>query len=63
MFDTGFINKHFKPELLSKYDEKEEEIASLFAAKLFLSLKPKLKSENQASENTSQWKRNRTNES
>ena len=31
-FDTGFIPKYFKPEMLNKSNTKEEEIASIFGA-------------------------------
>jgi len=61
-FDTGFVNNHFKPEFLNKSNEKEEEIAALFVAKL-LSDKPKSKKISQTAEVVSSWKRNRTSES
>ena len=34
-FDTHFVEKYFKPEILDHFDEKEEELAALVIGKLF----------------------------
>lgn len=34
-FDTHFVDKYFKPEILDHFDQKEEELAALIVGKLF----------------------------
>ncbi len=34
-FDTHFVDKYFKPEILDHFDQKEEELAALMVGKLF----------------------------
>jgi acetyl/propionyl-CoA carboxylase alpha subunit len=62
-FDTHFVKNFFKPEFLAVQDEKEEEIAALFAARLASSLKQKPALTAQAGSVSSKWKRNRLEQS
>ncbi len=58
-FDTGFIPKYFKPEMLNNYRTDEEEVAAIFGA--FLSSKSNTKASNETSlpKQKSNWKTNR----
>ena len=38
-FDTKFVEKHFKPEMLDSGNSEEESIAALFASKVFSNMK------------------------
>lgn len=60
-FDTHFVSKYFKPELLNSEGAEEKLIASLFAAKLFnekAAVKQKKYKENETT--LSNWKKNRS---
>jgi len=59
-FDTHFIKHYFKPEMLSKENAEEAEIAALFGAKL-VSVKKSAKIEHSGNDNISKWKMNRIN--
>ncbi|CAG0957362.1 MAG: acetyl-CoA carboxylase biotin carboxylase subunit [Bacteroidetes bacterium] len=60
-FDTHFVNKYFKPELLERENAEEEMVASLFTAKLYnekAAVKQKKYKENITT--ASNWKKNRS---
>ncbi|NUM50257.1 MAG: acetyl-CoA carboxylase biotin carboxylase subunit [Flavobacteriales bacterium] len=60
-FDTHFVSKYFKPELLECENAEEEMVASLFTAKLFnekAAVKQKKYKENVTT--ASNWKKNRS---
>ena len=58
-FDTHFVAKYFKPEVLKKQDDEEEKIAAILAYKLFT--KSGNKQLATAVQETSNWLRNRRN--
>lgn len=60
-FDTGFINKYFKPEMLSAGAEQFEEVAALAAALIFNPGSSKQILTEQTSVKKSKWKLNRLN--
>ncbi|MBI2722247.1 MAG: acetyl-CoA carboxylase biotin carboxylase subunit [Bacteroidetes bacterium] len=60
-FDTGFINKYFKPEMLSAGAEQFEEVAALAAALIFNPGSFKQILTEQTSVKKSKWKLNRLN--
>lgn len=60
-FDTGFINKYFKPEMLSAGAEQFEEVAALAAALIFNPGASKQILTEQTSVKKSKWKLNRLN--
>ena len=59
-FDTGFVQDHFKPEMLDESAENEIEIAALFTAYLDSENGSQIRTESVAAGSTSNWKRNRT---
>lgn len=61
-FDTHFVQKYFKPELLAKNIIEEEEIAALFTSFINENSKKKIESGNSASPQSSKWKLNRLKE-
>lgn len=54
-FDTHFVNKHFKPELLSDQNEEDFFVAAI-AAKTFANISNKSLSPTAAANNRSKWK-------
>ncbi|HVA97260.1 MAG TPA: acetyl-CoA carboxylase biotin carboxylase subunit [Bacteroidia bacterium] len=61
-FDTHFVNKHFKPEMLDHFDESEAEIATIFAAKWMESKgNTEMETQTDVSTTISKWKKNRVN--
>ena len=58
-FDTHFVNKYFTPEVLNNDNKEVEEVAALFAAKLFMDNNSKKAITNSAEKVTSNWKKNR----
>ncbi len=58
-FDTGFISRYFKPEMLSRTEEKEEEIAAIFAAYLMRNEARTKLPEAGGQKPVSRWKANR----
>jgi len=57
-FDTNFINQHFNPEKLQNSNAETEEIAALFAAKMYVESSQKT-TISASSVSTSKWKLNR----
>lgn len=60
-FDTHFVKKYFKPELILVSDNEEAEIAAIMAAKLTESKSRSNKSEDTLKVNHSKWKTKRLN--
>lgn len=60
-FDTGFISKYFKPEMLAAKVDQVEEVAALAAALIFNTARPKQPITEQATVKKSKWKLNRLN--
>lgn len=58
-FDTHFVSKHFKPEMLDSKDEETEEIGALVVAKLFEEHKEVAQASNGTAIKQSKWKTNR----
>ncbi|MES2761184.1 MAG: acetyl-CoA carboxylase biotin carboxylase subunit [Bacteroidota bacterium] len=58
-FDTGFIPKYFKPEMLNKSNSNEEEVASIFGAFMASNLTTKAKEQGKDPEGKSKWRLNR----
>ncbi len=59
-FDTGFIPKYFKPEMLNKSKKEEEEIASIFGAFVVSNLnQSKVETVNSSQNQKSKWRLNR----
>ena len=59
-FDTHFVSKYFTPEVLNQHNQETEEVAALFAAKLFAEKKNNLvQTANEGKTTSSNWKRNR----
>lgn len=59
-FDTGFINKYYKPEYLLADDAVAEEVAALLAASIWEKDKVQVRSVNVANGNGSGWKMRRS---
>ncbi|OJW83916.1 MAG: acetyl-CoA carboxylase biotin carboxylase subunit [Bacteroidetes bacterium 46-16] len=59
-FDTGFINKYYKPEYLLADDAVAEEVAALLAASIWEKDKAQVRSVNVANGNGSSWKMRRS---
>jgi acetyl/propionyl-CoA carboxylase alpha subunit len=58
-FDTHFVNKYFTPEVLNIHNKEVEEVAALFAAKLFTDNKAIQTATVGSNTIKSNWKRNR----
>lgn len=58
-FDTHFVAKYFTPDVLKKENKETEEIAALFAAKLFSEKKSSQTNSTNESKSVSNWKKNR----
>ena len=59
-FDTGFIPKYFKPEMLNKSKKDEEEVASIFGAFVVSNLNSsKSETVNSSQNHKSKWRLNR----
>jgi acetyl-CoA carboxylase biotin carboxylase subunit len=58
-FDTHFISKYFKPDMLNKSDSSEAEIAALFAALSLMDTSKKQERVSVGPESMSKWKSNR----
>jgi propionyl-CoA carboxylase alpha chain len=58
-FDTGFIPKYFKPEMLNKSNTQEEEVASIFGAFMSAGTATKANEQVQTSSGKSKWRLNR----
>ena len=58
-FDTGFIPKYFKPEMLNNFKIEEEEIAAVFSAFLASDLSTSSKEHLKSSPGKSNWRINR----
>jgi propionyl-CoA carboxylase alpha chain len=58
-FDTGFIPKYFKPEMLNKSNSNEEEVASIFGAFMASNLNSKAQEQINSSGPKSKWRLNR----
>jgi len=59
-FDTHFVSKYFTPDVLINDDKETEEIAALFAAKLFVEKKSHGVSSTENQTIISNWKKNRS---
>jgi len=59
-FDTHFIEKYFKPELLDKHIEEEKEIAALLAAKIIAKSRKKSIKHTESKQAVSSWKNKRS---
>ena len=59
-FDTNFINKYFKPEMLDVYDEQEAGIASIIGSAWMNAQKQKTGKLIETGGDASAWKTNRT---
>jgi len=57
-FDTHFVEKYFKPEILDHFDQKEEELAALVIGKLFDESNSN-KSHGYPAQEVTNWKYNR----
>lgn len=58
-FDTHFVNKYFTPEVLNIHNKEVEEVAALFAAKLFADNNANKSATSSSNKVTSNWKKNR----
>jgi acetyl-CoA carboxylase biotin carboxylase subunit len=58
-FDTGFIPKYFKPEMLNNFKKEEEEVASIFGAFVASNLSNSSKELKSNSREKSKWRANR----
>jgi hypothetical protein len=58
-FDTGFIPRYFKPEMLNKSNSAEEEVASIFGAFMASNLNNKAQEQVISSGGKSKWRLNR----
>ena len=58
-FDTHFVNKYFTPEVLNIHNKEVEEVAALFAAKLFTDNKSTKTATVGSDKVQSNWKKNR----
>jgi acetyl/propionyl-CoA carboxylase alpha subunit len=59
-FDTHFVDKYFKPEMLVEENDEEMEIAAMVAATLVASGKKRNVLTSEQNATTLKWKRNRT---
>jgi len=58
-FDTHFVKKYFKPELLQTEDEAEKEMAAIVASYFFTNQKSQVASTNPIPSAQSKWRKNR----
>jgi acetyl/propionyl-CoA carboxylase alpha subunit len=58
-FDTGFIPKYYKPEMLNKSNLNEEEVAAIFGAFISSTLSNGVKLEQGKAKEKSKWRLNR----
>lgn len=58
-FDTHFVGKYFKPEMLIQQNEEEAKIAALMAAHIFSDSKKAVQTNQNTATTSSNWKKNR----
>lgn len=58
-FDTGFIGKYFKPEMLNKFNKSEEELAAIFGAFMASNLSKGTQEIQSNPREKSKWRANR----